>query len=290
METMCGKNFFDPDGPPLCVFRMPLHESSRSVHGHDCHELMIVREGEATHCINGRQYVLLPGDVYLMRPGDLHEIIVNPSGAIAEANVLFDFDRLGLNLRDLTTVPGFHTLFSLEPSMREATNFKARLRLNPQQLRKALDLIDDLEYEQAKELPGYQLKCINLFLDLILFLSRAYADVDSQKPTHVQRIAEAVSYIEANFAESVTLDELTQRAHCSATQLRRIFQEVYGVSPHEYLTRTRANRAMMMLRDSDQDVTSIAHACGYNDSNYFARSFRKSTGLTPTAYRKRQAG
>ena len=38
METMCGKNFFDPDGPPLCVFRMPLHESSRSVHGHDCHE------------------------------------------------------------------------------------------------------------------------------------------------------------------------------------------------------------------------------------------------------------
>jgi|APSaa5957512622_1039677.scaffolds.fasta_scaffold65323_1 AraC-like DNA-binding protein len=290
METMRGKDFFDPDGPPLCVFRMPLHEFSRSVHGHDCYELMIIREGEATHGINGKEYVLLPGDVYLMRPGDEHEIIVSPSGAIAESNVLFDFDRLDLNLRDLATVPGFHTLFSLEPSMREATSFKARLRLNPEQLRKALDLIDELEYEQAKELAGYQLKCITLFLDLILFLSRAYEEVDRQKVTHVQRIAEAVSYIEANFAESVTLDELTQRAHCSATQLRRIFQEVYGVSPHEYLTRTRINRAMMMLRDSDRDVTSIALACGYNDSNYFTRSFRKSTGLTPTAYRKRQAG
>jgi len=290
MEHILGKDYFDPDGPPLCVFRMPLRSYSKNVHTHDFHELMVIREGKATHVLNGKEYVLLPGDVYLMRPGDEHGIMIDPTEAVAEVNVLFEFDRLDLNLRDLAEVPGFHALFSLEPAMRGATDFKARLRLNPEELRKVLDLIDELEYEQAKELPGYRLKSISLFLELIIFLSRAYTASERLKSQQVQRIGEAVSYIEANFAEAITIDELTDRARCSATQLRRIFQAAYGVSPHEYLTRTRVNRAMMMLRDSDLDITTIAHACGYHDSSYFTRTFRKTTGLTPSAYRERQRG
>ena len=101
--------------PPLCVFRIPLHSHNGTTLTHDFYELMIVGKGTATHRLNGKEYSLLPGDVYLMRPGDVHEILVEPSGAIAEVNVLFEFDRLDLYLRDLTEVPGYHALFSMEP-------------------------------------------------------------------------------------------------------------------------------------------------------------------------------
>ena len=60
------------------------------------------------------------------------------------------------------------------------------------------------------------------------------------------------------------------------------------MSPLDYIARTRINHAMVLLRDSELDMTTIALECGYNDSSYFTRSFRKAIGLTPGTYRKQQ--
>ena len=288
VETVQAQDYFESGDLPLCVFRMPLHSGGKAMQTHDFHEIMIVTKGTATHCVNGEDCLLLPGDVYVLRPGDRHEIITGPSATIAEVNVLFDLERLNLDLHDIGDIPGYEELFAHPLKLCETTGFTSRLRLNPEALRTLLDLVDALEYEQAKELPGYRLKSINLFLDLLLFLSRAYSKTDRLNTQQTQHIAAAVAIIEDNFADALTVEDLTRQVHCSATQLRRIFQLAYGMSPSDYITRTRLNHGILLLRDSELDVTTIAHECGYNDSSYFTRAFRKGIGLAPTAYRKQQ--
>jgi|TARA_B110000116_G_C16211361_1_gene305242 quercetin dioxygenase-like cupin family protein len=93
MYEIHGADFFEADGPPLCVFRMPKHfpEEATIMHTHDVHELMILTEGQTTHVLNGKEYPLLPGDVYLMHPGEYHTFRCEPSETMTEINLLFDF-------------------------------------------------------------------------------------------------------------------------------------------------------------------------------------------------------
>jgi len=283
---LLGTEFFEPGEPPLCVFRMTPHGTSRRVHTHDFHELMIIVQGKATHLLNDREYPLLPGDVYFIRPGDKHGFVVRDPDVLQEVNLVFRLDQLNLDLRDITAIPGYQAMFVLEPALRKQTDFAARLRLNPEELKKVLDIVDEMEYELAKEHPGYRLRSVTLLLELLVFLSRSYTKSEILDTRKIQRMGEAVSYIEHNLSEDMTVAQLAERAHCTTNQLREIFQKAYGVSPLEYLTRARINRAMELLRDADWSITRIAFDCGFNDSNYFTRTFRKHTGTTPSTYRK----
>lgn len=121
-ETVQAQDYFESGDLPLCVFRMPLHTGGKAMHTHDFHEIMIVTKGTATHCVNGQDCLLLPGDVYVLRPGDRHEIITAPSAKVAEVNVLFDLERLNLDLHDIGDIPGYEALFAPPPSLCEATD------------------------------------------------------------------------------------------------------------------------------------------------------------------------
>ena len=65
----------------------------------------------------------------------------------------------------------------------------------------------------------------------------------------------------------------------------RTFRQVVGLTPHQFLLRTRLQRAAVRLRASDEPVSAIAFEAGFNDLSTFNRRFRRVTGLTPSAYR-----
>ena len=102
------------------------------------------------------------------------------------------------------------------------------------------------------------------------------------------RLGEALSHLERNIQNAVNLEELANIAHMSRRSFLRIFQSATGTSPLAWLIERRIERACGMLRHSDKRVTEIAFEVGFNDSNYFTRQFRKTTGLSPREYRLRQ--
>ena len=73
----------------------------------------------------------------------------------------------------------------------------------------------------------------------------------------------------------------------SESTVLRTFKRITGYSASEYQMRRRMLAATDELTSTDKSVTQIAYDMGFNDSNYFSRSFRRFTGITPTAYRKR---
>jgi AraC family transcriptional regulator len=68
----------------------------------------------------------------------------------------------------------------------------------------------------------------------------------------------------------------------------RTFREVVGVTPHQFVLRTRLHRAAVRLRRSDAPISAIAFDAGFNDLSTFNRRFRRVMGTSPSAYRARR--
>ncbi len=94
----------------------------------------------------------------------------------------------------------------------------------------------------------------------------------------------AVAIIQEEFPFLEGVDELAERLEVSAAHLGRVFTKKIGVSPGKYITRVRVEYAKLLLRDPDTTITYVAEASGFANANYFAKVFRRETGLSPTEY------
>ncbi len=104
------------------------------------------------------------------------------------------------------------------------------------------------------------------------------------------RISNAVAFAEENLADVPTNGELAAIAGMSPYQLDRRMKRVFGVSTGQWLLKTRIDHAGRRLLESDLAVVDIGLAAGYTDQSAFTRQFRRATGMTPSRFRKLQAG
>lgn len=94
----------------------------------------------------------------------------------------------------------------------------------------------------------------------------------------------AVAIIQEEFPFLEGVDELAGRLEVSAAHLGRVFTKKIGISPGKYITRVRVEYAKLLLRDPDTTIGYVAEASGFANANYFAKVFRRETGLSPTEY------
>jgi len=102
-----------------------------------------------------------------------------------------------------------------------------------------------------------------------------------------RRIARALRRIEADAPEPLTLAALARDAAMSPYHFLRTFRAVVGMTPHQYVLRTRLHRAAIRLRRSPDPIAAIAFDSGFNDLSTFNHRFRRLMGATPSAYRAR---
>lgn len=98
----------------------------------------------------------------------------------------------------------------------------------------------------------------------------------------------AVRRIEQRLDEEVTLGNLAREAGLSAYHFLRTFVGVTGVTPHQYVLRTRLREAAMRLNDSKTKILDLALDCGFGDVSNFNHAFRKEFGVSPRAYREQR--
>ena len=105
-----------------------------------------------------------------------------------------------------------------------------------------------------------------------------------------RRMVEAAQWIEHHAADPVALEDLSARAGLSAFHFLRVFSKVVGVTPHQYLVRSRLRRAAWLLADPTRPITDVAYDVGFGDLSHFVRSFRRAAGVSPGAFRKLARG
>jgi len=130
-----------------------------------------------------------------------------------------------------------------------------------------------------------------------LFASRFVEAITDRprKPAEVKardrrRAVEAATWIEANSHRSIDLDAAADHAGISPFHFLRLFAKVLGVTPHQYLVRSRLRRAAGLLTEENITVTDIAYDVGFGDLSNFVRTFHRAAGLSPTAFREASRG
>jgi len=104
---------------------------------------------------------------------------------------------------------------------------------------------------------------------------------------HYLMLQPAAELMVKNLGRNVSLAELAASVSLSPSQFSRVFQDRFGVTPHQYLRRLRMDAAADLLTSSDLSLSEIADKCGYYDQSHMTNEFRKVKHMPPGAYRER---
>ena len=105
-----------------------------------------------------------------------------------------------------------------------------------------------------------------------------------------RRAVEAALWIDANAHEAIDLQSAADEAGTSQFHFLRLFRNVLGVTPHQYLVRCRLRRAAALLADEARPVTDVAYEVGFADLSNFVRTFHRAAGVAPRDFRKAARG
>jgi two-component system response regulator YesN len=108
-------------------------------------------------------------------------------------------------------------------------------------------------------------------------------------PYERRNIEKAMVYIDQNYRNRLSADQLAIECNLSKQKLQAGFQEVTGMTVHSYILKVRVEKAKQMLADTDQPVKSIAAAMGFKRPSHFIFTFKVFTSLTPCEYRLQSA-
>lgn len=110
--------------------------------------------------------------------------------------------------------------------------------------------------------------------------------IDRKNSTNVQIIKKMMCYIMNHYREDITLEDIAVSGAVGQSKCCKLFQQYLGMTPNAYLNQCRLIQSQKLLRNTDLSVTEIAAEVGYSSASYYAESFRKWYGKSPTEYRK----
>ncbi len=112
--------------------------------------------------------------------------------------------------------------------------------------------------------------------------NQIYTNRENQAGTLTKK---AKKYIDENYAQPITLEDISREINVSPQYFSKLFKEETGKNFIDYLTGIRMEVAKELLSQGDLSIKEIGYRIGYNDPNYFSRIFKKTVGVTPTEYR-----
>ena len=249
-------------------YQMPQHWHSET-------ELLYIQKGRFLLQLDNKEYALEEGDLCYIAGSTLHGGA--PQDCIYEC-ICFDTDVLlkhsNLICSYLKDVEASHAL--IKPVF---------TKMQPEISKCASRLFGVI---RAKN-PGWELLALSGLYD---FYGTVIQQDYREKPSdtiafrRMQQIKLALEYIEKNYQNHITLEQLAQVSGLSPKYFCRYFRSILQKTPIDYLNHFRMVHARYLLEFGDHSIAEVAAACGYADRSYFVRSFKKYTGLTPNQYTK----
>lgn len=235
---------------------------------HESYSLAYVRKGSFGYHVGARHYELVAGGLLIGQPGDDYRC---------------SHDH----------VCGDECLsFSFAPALIEEMGGMAVWRTMGVAPHAELMVLGELGQEAAAGRSDIALDEIGLLLAL-RFLRLVKQDTAKREATPAQDRSRAVAaalWIDENCDQPIDLDAAAGQAGLSPFHFLRLFAKVLGVTPHQYLLRSRLRRAARLLADEDRPITEIAFDVGFGDLSNFVRSFHRAAGVSPREFRKAARG
>jgi AraC-like DNA-binding protein len=236
---------------------------------HRCHSISFVRKGSFGYHCRGRSHDLVAGSLLIGSPGA--EFVCTHDHVCGDECLSFFFEP------ELVETIGERA----EAWQVGATPPLAELMVLGELAQASADGQSDIGLDEVGHLIAQRL------VEVVSGQAKKPARVAARDR---RRAVEAALWIDANSHREVELEDVAQQAGVSPFHFLRLFSGVLGVTPHQYLLRSRLRRAARQLADDDKAVTDIAYDVGFNDLSNFVRTFHRAAGVSPLKFRQASRG
>lgn len=250
-----------------------------TMHWHDEVEFIRILSGKLHLYLDGVEYDLEEGDFCVVGSGSIH-------GGEPESCV---YQCLVYNLRALTP--------SNEACVEAVRNvLHGNIIIKNSKIRAASQFDNAITalFDKARDIQGNTLQLLAALYTVMPYLvdsdERLFAR--SNADLHIRRseqLKPALEYIERNYSQHITLDQLASISGFSPKYFCRYFRAYAHRSPIDYLNFYRIERGAEFLLQGNENVAEIAVKCGFADSSAFIKQFKRCKGITPKQYQLRSA-
>lgn len=236
------------------------------MHSHDRYEIYCFLSGDADYCVEGNRYRLKPGDIMLMRKGEVHVVQLRSQASYERICVFFDIPEI----LEQAQVPELLSMFNARP-LGKYNHYRADLFPGNR-------WVEYLDKICSAEAVGLRLCYL---LPLLYELTEGMPTVlNAPLGAEKDRAAPIIKYINANLSGELSLDILADRFYISKAHLNRIFKQATGTTAWEYITVKRLFLAKELITAGVQP-TEACSQCGFNEYTTFFRSYKHRFGVSP---------
>ena len=233
-------------------------------HWHDFYEMELVLGGEGTYVIDGTNYEIERGALFLMSPAAFHSVDFVSMGSMI--NVMFK--------GDLYSSKFLHKIFEI--------NSHIAIYLDDKEIKfiemLCTDMVEALEKKpESVQYPVAILECILGKISEMVKINNA-ADMSSMQ--------KAILYLQNNFKGRVTLASAAKAAYVSPNYFSEQFHKYTGATFKAYVIGLRLSYAEKLLVYTNMPTLDICYECGFTDYTNFLSMFKKKNGITPVNFRK----
>lgn len=247
----------------------------KPMHYHDCHQILFVTSGSAQVGINHNTFQAKRGDLFLISRFEQHSV-EKQSG---------DYRRYVLEITPdipFDTVENskiFSVLFNRPHGFSNVLSVQDRFE-------EYRDIFASIVLEHTMKEPLRENMLNLLVQQLLIKISRNMPrPALSTEGDNLAIVYQAQGYMQSNYAEQITLQDLAQMSNISVSYLSHLFKNATGKSVMGYLLWCRLAAAKNLLAHTNLPVSAIVDSCGFSDCSNFSRTFRQNTGLSPSAFR-----
>ena len=258
---------------------------SSRLHFHNCLEIGIVHSGSGTlkfceHSINFKA-----GDITVIPKNVSHTTYSTP-GTQSHWSYLF------LDVKELFCDFLYNPLKNYDLSMYYLKGYKHILSKN--EYPTIHELIMHIIRELSDQKPNHQLSVKGLLLSVYIELCRIESMQNASLkytekykiPDNALIIAPALDYIENNYMKPLYIEQLSNLCHWSSAHFRRVFHDLIGTSPLDFINNTRVIKSCNLLRTTEESILDISEKVGFLSVSSYNRAFTKIMEMSPREYRK----
>ncbi len=243
-------------------------------HWHNFIEVIKVHTGTLRLVLNNKTYIAKAGDVFIINPDVVHG--ATPTDCTYTC-FLFNPEFLK---------NGNTQLDSFIDGLIGHSHFIHTRVKNPDLINHIDRIIDAMSAPKV----GYEFNVIGNVL--LAFYNIIDKNLFSLSPTKffenektVNKLKSILSYIRENFNSEISLQDMANVVGFTTKYFCQYFKKMTGKTPIDYLISFRIEWASRKLVETDESITSIAYSCGFNDTSFFIRTFRRLKNTTPKEYR-----
>ncbi len=261
------------------VTRSPMKSVTVDFHLHDQCELFLLLSGGVRYFIEKSAYELVPGDILLIRPGEIHKAAFTSDETYERVVCHFPPDIFDMLSTEGHPLSGCYT--------HRPHGERNRLNSTEEEKSQLSALFEKMVMLQTYPQSLNPQLLLAVFIEIMVKINRIFSDETQFVSSHLQhkKLKPILDYIDANLEKDLSLRFLQKKFFITGSYLCQIFKRTTGSTLHEYIVYKRVSKAKQYLLNGESAANS-AYKSGFSDYSNFVRAFRKVTGYCPREYIK----